>query len=303
MEFSVTILGSGAALPTSRRNPTSQYVQCRNRHFLIDCGEASQIQMRKCGVNFNRISHIFISHLHGDHYFGLVGLLSTMHLMGRVKPVTIYGPVGLKEIIWLQLEYARGYMAFKIDFREIQENETAVLFEDDKVLVRCFPLDHRVPTSGFRIEEKERERKLLGEKAKADGVKIEHFHKLKAGIDVEEEGRIIRFEEYTEAAVLPKSYAFCSDTAYSETVIEAVKEVDYLYHEATFVELLRDRAEATKHSTARDAALVAKQANVGHLLMGHLSARYDSDWQHLEEAQAVFEESRCVVDGETIEIV
>jgi ribonuclease Z len=260
------------------------------------------MQMRKYGVNFNRINHIFISHLHGDHFFGLVGLLSTMHLMGRVKSICIYGPVGLKEIVQIQLEASKGRLAFELIFRPIQPDETAVLFEDDKMRVTCFPLVHKIPTSGFRIDEKQRDLKLLGEKARRDNVKIEHFHKLKSGVDVVEDGRAINFKDYTEAAVSPKSYAYCSDTAYSEVTIDAVNKVDYLYHEATFVERLRDRAKATKHSTAIDAANVAKKAKVGHLLMGHLSARYDSGEQHLEEAQTVFEASRCVEDGEIIEI-
>ena len=302
MDFSVTILGSGAAVPTSRRNPSSQYIQCRNRHFLIDCAEGTQMQMRKYGINFNRVTHIFISHLHGDHFFGLVGLLSTMHMMGRVKAIHIFGPAGLKEIVQIQLDASKGRFAYELVFREIEPEETAILFEDEKCKVSCFPLVHKIPTSGFRIDEKKRDRKLLGEKARRDKVKIEHFHKLKTGINIEEDGRTILYEDYTEAQVSPKSYAYCSDTAYSEGTIKAVEKVDYLYHEATFVERLRDRAKATKHSTAIDAANVALKAEVGQLLMGHLSARYDSGEQHIEEAQTIFEKSRCVEDGEIIEI-
>lgn len=223
--------------------------------------------------------------------------------MGRVKPIHIYGPVGLKEIILLQLEVGKGKLAFELDFREIEPEETAVLFEDDKVKVSCFPLVHKIPTSGFRVDEKERERKLLVEKAKADGVKLEYFHRLKKGEDIEEEGRFTDHKQYTDPAGTPKSYAYCSDTAYSENTVEAVKGVDVLYHEATFVELLRDRAIATKHSTAKDAALVAKKSEVNRLLMGHLSARYDSGEQHLIEAQEVFEASECVEDGQVIEII
>ncbi|XOV67448.1 MAG: ribonuclease Z [Fluviicola sp.] len=303
MEFSVTILGSGAAVPTSRRNPSGQYIQIRNRHFLIDCGEGTQMQMRKFGVNFNRITHVFISHLHGDHFFGLVGLLSTMHLMGRVKPIRIYGPIGLKQIIQMQLEVAKGKLAFELIYREIEPHENTVLFEDAKVMVTCFPLVHKIPTSGFKIQEKERERKLLAEKVQADGIKREYFHRLKKGEDIEEEGRIISHLDYTEAAEKPKSYAYCSDTAFSDQTIAAVEGVSYLYHEATFVEVLRDRAIATKHSTAKDAAEVAKRAQVGKLLMGHLSARYDTGEQHLEEAKTIFENAECVEDGQIIEIL
>ncbi len=259
--------------------------------------------MRRFGISFNRISHIFISHLHGDHFFGLVGLLSTMHLLGRVKSLHIYGPVGLKDIIQRQLEVAKGKLAYELIFREIEPEETSILFEDEKVMVSCFPLVHKIPTSGFLIEEKERERKLLVKKAKADGVKLEYYHRLKKGEDVSDDDGTIRYKEYTEAATPPKSYAYCSDTAFSDGTIAAVKGVSVLYHEATFVEVLRDRAEATKHSTAKDAALVAKQAEVGRLLMGHLSARYDSGEQHHVEAQEVFQASECVEDGQVIEII
>ncbi len=259
--------------------------------------------MRKFGVSFNRITHVFISHLHGDHFFGLVGLLSTMHLMGRVKAIHIYGPVGLKEIIQMQLEVAKGKLAYDLIFREIEPEETSVLFEDDKVSVACFPLVHKIPTSGFRIEEKERERTLLAEKARVDGVKLEYFHRLKKGEDIEEDGTTISHLDYTKAAEPPKSYAYCSDTALSDKTVAAVAGVNFLYHEATFIEALRDRAKATKHSTARDAAEVAKRAKVGKLLMGHLSARYDSGKQHLEESKEVFLNSECVEDGQVIEVI
>lgn len=260
------------------------------------------MQIRKNGINFQRIDHVFISHLHGDHYFGLVGLLSTMHLMGRVKSICIYGPVGLKQVVELQLEVAKGRLAFERVYREIEDGESEILFEDGKVSVSCFPLKHKIPTSGFIIREKERERKLLIDKAREDGIKIEHYHKLKASQDVEENGKLIRFEDYTEKATSPKSYAYCSDTMYADSTIEAVRGVDVLYHEATFIDLLRGRAKTTKHSTAKDAASVALKANVGRLLMGHLSARYDSGDEHVSEAQEIFENVHCVEDGEVIEI-
>lgn len=260
------------------------------------------MQIRKNGINFQRIDHIFISHLHGDHYFGLVGLLSTMHLMRRVKPIQIYGPVGLKEIIEMQLEAGKGRLSFDRVYREIKDGEVTALFDDDKVSVSCFPLKHKIPTSGFIIREKERERKLLIDKARQDGVKIEYYHRLKASQDIEENGTFIKFEEYTEPAPSPKSYAYCSDTMYADSTIAAVMNVDVLYHESTFVEALRDRAKATRHSTAKDAANVALKANVGRLLMGHLSARYDTGEEHISEAQEVFENCVVVEDGDVIEI-
>lgn len=302
MEFSITILGSGSAVPTSRRNPSSQYIQCRNRHFLIDCGEGTQMQIRKLGINFQRITHIFISHLHGDHYFGLVGLLSTMHLMGRVKQIRIYGPDGLQNLIEMQIEVSKGRLAFERIYTTIHEGESKLLFEDEKVEVSCFPLKHKIPTNGFLIKEKERERKLLGEKARNEGIKIEHFHRLKAGQNVEQDGKVIRYEDYTEPAPKPCAYAYCSDTAYQKSTAESVKDVDFLYHEATFTEMLKDRAKATKHSTAKDAAKVALKANAKQLLLGHLSARYEDGEVHVSEAKEIFENVRYVEDGEVIVI-
>ncbi len=298
MSFSVTILGSGAAIPTSQRNPTAQYVQCSERHILIDCGEGTQIQIRKLGIKFQRINYILISHLHGDHYFGLVGLLSTMHLLGREKPIQIYGPPGLKELIMNQIHAGGGGLAFEISFVELEKDSSGVLFEDAKIKINYFPLSHRVPTSGFVITQKVKERRLRADKAKRDGVKIEHYHRLKAGEDIEFEGKSFLSEDYTESNGPELKYAFCSDTEYMPNVVESVKGVDLLYHEATFLENLRDRAEATKHSTAGDAAKVAKEASVGKLLMGHLSARYENGELHLEEARPIFENCAVPEDGD-----
>jgi ribonuclease Z len=202
----------------------------------------------------------------------------------------------------MQLEAAKGKLAFDLNFYTIEPSQSGVLFEDDKVEVRCFPLVHKIPTSGFRISEKERERTLLIDKATKDEIRIEFFHKLKAGLDVVQDGKKVSFMDYTSAPPPVKSYAYCSDTAYSEHVIDSVKHVSVLYHEATFIEKLRDRAEATRHTTAKDAAAVAKAANVGRLLLGHISARYDSGELHVQEAQTVFSEVTCVEDGQVIHI-
>jgi len=262
------------------------------------------MQLRNFGINFQRIDHIFISHLHGDHFFGLIGLLSTMHLMGRVKPVAIYGPVGLKEIILLQIECSKGALGYELNFTEIPSGTEKLLFEDAKIEVHCFPLKHKIPTSGFIVREKPRENTLLIDKCKREGIKIEHYHKLKRGEDVtDEDGRVISFKEFTKPGLAPRAYAYCSDTAFAESTITAVRNVNVLYHEATFIELLRDRAKATKHSTAEDAARVAHEANVGQLIIGHLSARYDTGDEHLAEARPIFEHVRCAEDGDVIEVV
>jgi ribonuclease Z len=303
LNFSVTILGSGSAIPTSRRNPTAQYVQVANRHILVDCAEGTQMQLRKYGIKFQRLDIILISHLHGDHYFGLFGLLSTLHLLGRVKPITIYGPKGLDHQIDTVFSVSRKDLAYDINVVELEDNGADTCFEDEKIRIEHFPLDHKITTHGYLITEKQKERTLLADKAKKDGVKIEFFQYLKKGEDIKlDDGGLIKADDYTLQPVPEKSYAYCSDTAYSDIVVEAVKSVDLLYHEATFIELLRDRANKTRHSTAKDAALVAKNAGVGQLLIGHLSARYDSGEDHLKEAKMHFEHVTVVEDGQVFDV-
>ncbi len=300
MDFAVTILGSGSATPTANRGLTSQYIVCANRHLLIDCGEGTQMQMRRFGAKFQRIDYILISHLHGDHYFGLVGLLSTMHLLGRVQPIHIFAPKELEEILNLQLNYAGAQLSFPVHFSATQADEPKVIIEDEKIEVTSFPLSHKIPTTGFKILCKEKDRKLLDDKAKAHGVKIEYYHRLKKGEDItDENGILIQSSDYTLPGEPAKSYAFCSDTRYFEAILPVVSEVDLLYHEATFTEAYRDRAKATMHSTAIDAANIAKQAEVKKLIMGHISARYEDGVVHEEEARHIFQNSEVVSDGAT----
>lgn len=298
MSFEVTILGSGAALPTSRRNPTSQYVVCNDRHILIDCGEGTQMQIRRFGVKFQRIQHILISHLHGDHYFGLVGLISTMRLLGRDKDLTIYGPSQLEDIIRSQLEAGETRLDFDIRFVKIDGDRSELVYEDNLIEIHTFPLKHGIPTNGYIIKEKEGERKLLSEKIKGSGLLFEHMHRLKRGEDIlTDDGKYFRNADYTADPKPTRSYAFCSDTLYWERVADSVKGVDLLYHEATFTEKDIERARATYHSTARQAAEIAKRAGARQLIMGHLSARYDQVEVHIQEAKAVFPESTVVEDG------
>jgi ribonuclease Z len=299
VSFKVTILGSGSAVPTSRRNPSAQLVECNSRYILIDCGEGTQMQIRKFGLKFQRIEYILISHMHGDHYFGLVGLLSTMHMFGRVKPLKIYGPSGLKEIAEIQLNNEGSKLAFELVFTSLETSVAGVVFEDAKIRVRHFPLSHKIPTNGFVIEEKPKERSLNIELAREDSVKIEYYHRLKQGEDVElEDGSILSFEKYTTKEKRPSSYAYCSDTKYYEPIIDHVKNVDVLYHEATFIEELQDRAKSTMHSTAKQAATIAKKADVKQLLMGHISARYDTGSEHIKEASQIFSNCKIVEDGD-----
>lgn len=303
MNFKITILGSGAALPTFSRNPTSQYIECNNRQILIDCGEGTQMQMRKFGVKFQRIDHILISHLHGDHFFGLVGLLSTMHLLGRDQGITIYGPIGLEQIIRSQLEIGGTRLNFGLNFIELDGKTPGKLFEDKLIEIHTFPLKHRIPTNGFIIKEKRKDYSLLGEVFKADGLSLTFIPKFKKGENViDENGKTHYFEQYTTPPPPIKSYAYCSDTIYSENIIPHISGVDLLYHEATFTEEFKSRAKATFHSTAIDAATIALKANVRKLILGHLSARYEDGIEHLNEAKTIFENVEIVEDGMNFEI-
>ena len=303
MSFNVTILGSGAAVPTHRRNPTAQYVQCNDRHILIDCGEGTQLQLRKYGVKIQRINHILISHLHGDHFFGLVGLISTMHLLGRTSGLTIYAPSPLEKIVRSQLEIGGAKLDFEINFIPIDGNEKRLLYEDRLIEIHTFPLKHRVPANGFVIKEKPKEYRLISEALKGRGLLLEHLPLLKRGEDVVlDSGERISFKEVTLPPKPSFSYAYCSDTAYWETIVPSIAESTVLYHEATFVQKEIERARATYHSTASQAAKIASMANVKKLLLGHISARYDDTDTHLSEAKEIFPNTVVVEDGDTFEI-
>ena len=302
MSFTVTILGSGSALPLTNRNPSAQYIVCRDRHFLMDCGEGTQIQMRKFGVKFQKINHIFISHLHGDHFFGLVGLLSTMHLLGRDKFLHIYSPKGLREVVELQYKLGGGKLSFDISWHELEPNTQGIVFEDNKVLVETFPLKHRIATQAYIFREKEKDRTLDKEAFDRAGLSIAHIPFLKRGEDVRnEEGIFFKAEDFTSFN-RSYSYAYCSDTVYFPEIATNLKDVDVLYHEATFAEDLRSRATKTHHSTASDAAKIAELSKVKKLILGHLSARYTDGTQHLIEAKPYFENVLCAEDGMKLRI-
>lgn len=300
MSFEVTILGSGAALPTSKRKPTSQYINCNERSILIDCGEGTQDQLRRFGIKFQRINHILISHLHGDHFFGLIGLLSTMHLLGRDKGLTIYGPKELEQIIRIQLEVGGSKIGFKIKFVILDSPEGGILFEDRLIEIRYFPMNHRIPTNGFRIQEKPKERSILGQEIKDNNISLKAIPFFRQGLDfTDEKGQVHLASQYSKATKTPKSYGYCSDTSYFEPIIPHIQGVDLLYHEATFLEIMSKRAKETFHSTAKQAAEIAVKANVKKLLLGHLSARYEHGDCHQAEAQAVFQNVEVVEDGNT----
>ena len=302
MSLKLTILGCHSATPRVNANPTSQYLEIKNHSFLIDCGEGTQVQLRKYGVKFSKIKHIFISHLHGDHLFGLVGLVSTFRLLNRETELHIYGPKGIKEIITLQLKLTNSWTHYPLLFHELTSTESKLIFEDTTVEVHTIPLNHRIYTNGFLFKEKEGERKLDVDAAEESHIDVAYYRKLKQGFDVEnEEGEIIKNESVTFSPQKLKSYAFCSDTAYNESIVSIIKEVDVLYHESTFLEKHESLAEPTKHSTAKQAANIAKLANVGALILGHYSTRYDDLNDFKLEAQTVFDNVHLAEDGKFFE--
>lgn len=256
------------------------------------------MQIRRFGIKFQRISHILITHLHGDHFFGLVGLLSTMHLMGRDKGITVYGPPELENIIRSQLEIGGARLDFEIDFVVLDGKSSGVIFEDRMIEIYSFPLKHRILTNGFIIREKEKERQLDSASIKGSGLMLEHLPKLKRGENVIlENGKEYNFEDYTFPPKPSFSYAFCSDTVYTESIVPHIKGVTVLYHEATFTDKDAERAKATYHSTATQAAQIAAMAGVKKLYLGHLSARYENSVIHLKEAQLIFDAVEVVEDG------
>ena len=296
------ILGCYSATPRTLNNTTSQVLEINNHMFLIDCGEGTQVQLRKHKIKFNRIKHIFISHLHGDHFFGLVGLISTFRLLTRETDLHICGPKGIKEVITLQMKLADSWTNYKLIFHELTSKASELIFEDDKVEVHTIPLNHRVYTNGFLFKEKEGERKLDIKAVEDANIDTAYFRKLKQGFDVEnKDGVLIDYKKVTKPANKPKSYAFCSDTMYKEDIVPIIKNVDVLYHESTFLEKHAHLGPKTKHSTAKEAAKIAKLANAETLILGHYSTRYDGLNAFKEEAQTVFKNVELSEDGKTFE--
>jgi ribonuclease Z len=303
MNFTVTILGSGAAIPTSDRNPTAHLVEVRNRLLLLDCGEGTQMQLRKTGYKFQKISHIFISHLHGDHYFGLIGLLNSMHLLGRTQPMHLYGIQPLIGLVNLQLELSRTTLAYPLVFHPFETENPATILDDSEITVSTIPLDHRVPTCGFLIREKPEKRKILKDFLKKAKVPFQLFDRIKDGEDfTDDEGIVHPNRQITDDPPHARSYAYCTDTAYYEPIIPIIKDCDLLYHEATFMEDKAADARAKFHSTAREAATIALKANVTQLVIGHYSARYKEVESLLAEARQVFPNTILGQDGMAIQV-
>jgi len=298
--FELTILGSSSATPTSSRNPTSQYLNFDERHFLIDCGEGTQSRIRQNKIRLNKIRHILISHLHGDHYFGLIGLLSSLHLLDTNHEINIYCTPHLKEIIDLQLKYSDTWLKYPLVYHFYNPKKVAVIFEDEKLTVETIPLKKRVPCCGFLFKEKPKQRSIKKELIEVYNLTPHNIVAIKNGDGfVDENGRVIKNETLTNSPTPPLSYAFCSDTIFDPTLVEQIKDVDLLYHESTFLEDKITRANETFHSTAIQAATIAKMANAKKLLLGHFSARYKLLEEFKTQAKTVFENSELAIEGVT----
>ena len=298
MPFKLTIIGSGSAVPTQTRGVTSQYLNFNERRFLIDCGEGTQLQLRRFKVKFQRIQAIFISHLHGDHYLGLVGLLSSMSLLGRTKELTVYGPPELEETLRFQFKVAKVHFNYELRFVHLKQDGLEVIFEDKVLSISSFPVQHRIPCWGFRFDEKKKEKNVNPSKIEEFKLSLEEILAIKRGEDITREAAFFRNEDLTLAETPLISYAYSADTRYFDKMADYVKGVNLLYHEATFLEKHKDRAKATMHSTALQAATVAQQARVKQLILGHFSARYKDTSEILEESKSVFAQSSCVLDGD-----
>ncbi|MGB0367103.1 MAG: ribonuclease Z [Flavobacteriaceae bacterium] len=299
----LTILGCNAATPRKNAQTTAQLLEIKGQMVLIDCGEGTQLQLRKLGVKFARIQHIFISHLHGDHFYGLIGLISTFRLLGRSADLHVYGPKGIKEIITLQLKLANSWTDYKLYFHELDSAESEMVLDHQKFTVETLPLDHRVYTNGYLFKEKLGPRKIDKSAIAQYEVDIADMENLKQGKDIcLEDGTVIENHRLTIDPDTPKSYAFCSDTAYKPDLAQSIKGVTCLYHEATFLDTHQDLAVKTKHSTAAEAAQIAAAAKVKQLILGHFSSRYPDLEEFITQAQQHFQNVDLAEDGKGFEI-
>lgn len=296
--FEVQILGCGSATPTLTHHPTSQILKIREKLFMIDCGEGTQLQMRKYRVSFNKLSHIFISHLHGDHCFGLIGLISTLDLLGRTGDIFIHAEPGLKTILQPQIDFFASNLAFKVHFIDFDPTVSAVIYEDRSLKVTSIPLLHRIACAGFLFEEKQTLAHIIPEMIEFYKVPVKQIVAIKNGADfITPDGKVIPNNHLTRSSDKAKSYAYCSDTSYNEKIIPLIENVDLLFHESTYLEIDALKAKKTLHSTATQAARIAKKANVKELMLGHYSARYLKLEPFLEEAKEIFPETMLANEG------
>lgn len=299
--FEVHILGCGSALPTTRHNASSQVIKIGNKQFMVDCGEGTQLQLRKYHIHFSFINHIFISHLHGDHCFGLIGLISTFGMLGRTAPLHIYADPKLEELMKPQIDYFCKGMNYPLFFHNIDPTRQQTIYEDNTITVETLPLSHRIPCCGFLFREKPKKRHLIGDVANYYNIPTYMRQSIKDGADfITPEGEVIPNCRLTKEPDPSRSYAYCSDTAPCRFGGGVLDGVDLLYHEATFAESEKERAAQTFHSTARQAAQAAKDAGVKRLLIGHYSSRYDTADVQLNEAREIFPDTIAAKEGDTI---
>lgn len=302
MSLSITILGSNSALPTSKRFSSAQVLNMLERYFLLDCAEGTQMQLRRTRTKFGKINNIFISHLHGDHYLGIFGLLSTFNLLGRKNALNIYAPSEFEKVLEFHKSFIEHDIVFPINFHPLSDSSYSLIYEDKKIETYKFPLKHRIPTYGFLFKEKKKELHIRKEVINKYNLSIQEIKAIKEGSDLFlENNNIIPNIELTLPPSPQLSFAYCTDTIYNENIIQYIKDVDVLYHESTFLEETKARAKQTFHSTAADAATIAKKANAKQLIIGHFSARYHDTDQFLTEAQQVFKNTILAEDCKTIE--
>jgi ribonuclease Z len=302
-EFEVTILGNTSSIPVHGRNHTSQLVKLGSELMLIDCGEGTQMQLRRFRLKYSKINYIFISHLHGDHYLGLIGLLSSFHLARRSNPLTIFGPKGLDEIISTHFRWSNTQLTYSIDFHITTDDGLNLLVNTPQLMVYSFPLRHRLPTTGFLIKEKAGLRNLIKSKLEAEKLPVEAIQSLRKGMDyIGVDGSFYPVREYCYPQEATRTYAYCSDTIYWPELKEYIAGVDLLYHESTFLDAEKERAELTMHSTAGQAASIAAESSVKKLILGHFSSRYKDLNPMLEEAKPIFENVELSVEGETYQL-
>ena len=301
--FKIHILGCGSALPTLRHNPSAQVVELRGKQFMIDCGEGTQTQMRRQRIGFNKVVAIFISHIHGDHCFGLIGMLSSFGLLGRTMSLAIYAPKEFKPVLDMMLKTFCYDFDYEIQFHAVDTTKQQVIYEDRSLTVESIPLKHRLPTCGFLFREKPTLPHIRRDMIDFYRIPVSQINNIKNGASwTDEEGREIPNERLTMPADKPRSYAYCSDTSYLPALHERIAGVSCLYHESTYTTADADRAEMYFHSTAAQAAQVARDANAGRLLLGHYSSKYDDERQLLKEAQEVFAQSQLTNEGMTIDL-
>lgn len=302
--FRVLILGASSAMPAFGRLPSAQAIWHNDRIFLMDCGEGTQLQMARYKVKFSRLDAIFISHLHGDHVLGLFGLITTLSLSNRLQELTVVGPEGIKKYIEFQLSLTQSQLNYPLQIIELTNpSASEIVFENNSLVVKSFPLRHRVPCVGYLFTEKPKRRPFLFYEAKADDIPVEYFPLIKNGVNIElKDGSVLESEKYLGIPPPPYSYAYCSDTRYFPELAESVKHTTLIYHEATFLHENLSRAEETFHSTALEAALLAQAAQAEKLIIGHFSARYRTLDEHLNEARSIFPNTELALEGRVFEV-